>query len=843
VTRRLLEALLRLYPPGFRERYEAEMREVIGRDFARGRRVSAAALAANALLAWVDLSWQSLRRGSIFDLRGLRRARGFGAAVVLVVAVSVAMTIAASGFLRGTLFRPRPYPEPERLVFAWGSNASNGRIRDVVSGPVFLDLRRETGTLEGLAAIHGGSAVIERDGRPQVLDALEVSVDFLRILGVRPALGRDFGDEHRTSRGPRAVVLSHAFWREHFGGEGSAVGRTLVLNRSPHIVLGVMGPEFEFLQRSQVLLPLREDDLLAEDRTFYYYWLIGRLSPGASPGAATRELSALLSRIAAEDPRLREWSVLVERVDQASVAAVRPLLLALAGAVSLVVLAAAANLSSLNLVRTLGRSRELYVRAAIGAPRSALAALVLVETGALAVPGTALGLVLGLALEGWLARTVPGSIPVPGSAATIDALRGAFDVSTVLSALGAASLVWILMSLPSILARAVRGLRLVVAIEIALATVLLVGAGLLSRAADRLLAVDPGVDPDGLLTFYIGELDEPDPAARARYFREVARRIEQVPGVVRAGATDYAPFQGEDDFMGFRLPDRAPPEPGRSPREEWRRVTEGFFEAAGIGVRRGRGFEGADYEAPPSVALVNEAFAQKYWAGADPIGRRLEVALPEYGLLEIVGVVEDVPERGPALPPPPVFFVPLHGHPRDNMAIFVRMESDPLQSLEEVKEAAWSVDSSQPIDRIFPMTALVESAVALPRLARDLVSRFAAIALGLSALGLFAVASYAVRTRRPELGIRLALGATPPRLQLELVSELALLASVGLSVGMLLAVGAASLASALLHGVSPLDPGSFGAAAAVVAGAGLISTYVPARAIARIDPARSIRAL
>jgi ABC-type antimicrobial peptide transport system permease subunit len=219
------------------------------------------------------------------------------------------------------------------------------------------------------------------------------------------------------------------------------------------------------------------------------------------------------------------------------------------------------------------------------------------------------------------------------------------------------------------------------------------------------------------------------------------------------------------------------------------------------------------------------------------------VALSEYGLLEIVGVVEDVPERGPALPPPPTFFVPLHGQPRDNMAIFIRFESDPLERLDAVKEAAWSVDSSQPIDRIFPMTALVETTVALPKLARNLVAQFAAAALGLAALGLFGVASYAVRTRRTELGIRIALGATPRKLQEHLVRELARLASVGLSAGMLLGVGAASIASVLLHGVSPLDPWSLGAAAAVVAGTALVSTLIPARAIARIDPARSIRAL
>ncbi len=840
MARRLLETILRLYPRDFRERYEAEMREVLRRDRARGRSVSALRLAGNALLLWVDRAQRSLTRGSFFDLLSLRNAPGFATVVVGVVAIAVALATVASGFLRGTLFRSAVYPDPERVVFAWGSNASNGQLRDVVSGPNFLDLRERTETLEELAALHNGSASFMRDGRPEVLDAFEVTVDFLRVLGVSPALGRGFGEEHRTSGGPSAVILSHAFWREHFAGDPAAVGSALPLNGSPHTVLGVMGPEFQFLARSQVLLPINEDVLQSEDRTFHYYWLIGRLAPGVTPGAATRELSAILSRVASEDPRLSGWSVLVERVDEIAVSGVRPLLVAIGGAVLLVVLAASANLANLCLVRTLGRRRELFVRRAMGARGSEIAALLWGETAILATAGAAVGLALGIGLLRWLERVVPATVPIPGSAATVSALGGVSDLPTLAWGAAAAGLMWSLMSLPSLLARPLRGLRIVVASELALATVLLLGAGLLSRAADRLLAIDPGVDPEGLLTLYVGELEEEDASARALYFREVLRRVEELPSVRSAGFVDYTPFQGEDDFMGFRLLDRPPPEPGHSPREEWRRTSEGYFDAAGIAVVRGRGFEPRDFEVPPSVAMVNEAFARKYWPAADAIGKRLRVALPEYRLLEIVGVVEDVPERGPAEPSPPTFFAPLHGNPRDNMALFVRVSGEPLSAVEAVKEAVWSVDSSQPIDRVFPMEALLENTVALPRLARKLVAQFAGVALGLGALGLFGVSSYAVRTRRLELGIRLALGATPRRLQRELLVELLPLGGIGLAAGVALGIGAAHLGRALLHGISPADPWTVAGAAFVVSGATLVATYLPARGVAGIDPSRSL---
>ena len=330
----------------------------------------------------------------------------------------------------------------------------------------------------------------------QVLDSLAVSVDFLRVIGVSPALGRDFGDEHRTSSGPSAVILSHGFWRDYLGANPSAIGATLTLKTEPpHTILGDLGPELELVGQSPMLVPLHEDQLAMEDRTFYNYWLIGRLASGATPGAATRELSALVSRIAVEDPRLGGWSVLVERVDEISVAAVRPLLIAIACAVALVVFAGATNLACLNLVRTLGRSRELRIRAAIEDERERDREAGPRRVGRLAIAGAALGLVLGLGLLRWLGGIVPASIPIPGSAAVVSAVRGVYDFPVVLSSLVVAFLLWFLMSLPfNPLTRAMRGLRVVVAAELASATVLLVGAGLLSRAADRLLAVDPGID-------------------------------------------------------------------------------------------------------------------------------------------------------------------------------------------------------------------------------------------------------------------------------------------------------------------------------------------------------------
>jgi hypothetical protein len=354
-------------------------------------------------------------------------------------------------------------------------------------------------------------------------------------------------------------------------------------------------------------------------------------------------------------------------------------------------------------------------------------------------------------------------------------------------------------------------------------------------------AVDPGVDPEGLLTFYAGNLDDLDPPARARYFREVIRRIEEVPGVLRAGACDYLPFQGEDDFMGFRLEDRPPPLPGQGPREEWRRVSAGYFEAAGLDIRIGRGFAPHDFEIPPSVAVVNEAFRRKYFRDGDVLGRRMRVALPAYGLVEVVGVVDDVPERGPAFPAPPTFFVPLSGEPRDSMALFVRVEAILPESIDEIREAVWSVDATQPIDGVVPMSALVAGPLYLPRLAGALLSQFAALALLLAGLGLYGVASHTVRSRRPELGVRLALGATPRRLKRDLLVELAPWALLGFASGAALGIAGGHAGRSLLYQVSPGDPGGIAATALIIAVLVLVSAWLPARSVARIDPSDGAR--
>ena len=290
----------------------------------------------------------------------------------------------------------------------------------------------------------------------------------------------------------------------------------------------------------------------------------------------------------------------------------------------------------------------------------------------------------------------------------------------------------------------------------------------------------------------------------------------------------------------MRFADRPAPAPGQSVREEWRRVTGGFFDTAGLTILGGRGFGTADFEGTPSVAVVNRAFADKHWPGRIAIGQRFDLSPAAYRSLEVVGVVEDVPARGFATPPPPMVYVPLQGSPRVNMALFVRATGDPLERLDAIREAIWSVDASQPIDRVFPMTALVERAGVVSSLARTLVAGLAVLSLLLAVVGVFGVVGFAVRVRRPELGIRLALGAGARRLQREIMADVAPLVAIGVVIGLLLGGATARASRSLLHEVSAIDPGSLLAAGLVLVGAACLATYLPSREVARIDPARTL---
>jgi predicted permease len=387
-----------------------------------------------------------------------------------------------------------------------------------------------------------------------------------------------------------------------------------------------------------------------------------------------------------------------------------------------------------------------------------------------------------------------------------------------------------------------RGIRWLVAIELALATVLCLGAGLTTRSAEKMLAVDVGLEDQGLLVLYFGDVWDRPEEEQVAYFRQVLDAVETVPGVGSAALIDYLPFLQEDDFASIYFLDRSF-QPVRDQREEWRRVSHGLFETAGMRFVQGRSLTADEFVDRPRTAVVNEAFADKHYPGGGAVGQYLSTHDPDYQDLEIVGVVADVRTYGPTEPAPPTLYVPLQGSPRGTTGMYVRAEGgNPWALAEPVREAIWSVDPSQPADGLATMTELVSAWVAIPRTIRTLVSGVATLALFLAAVGVFGVVGYAVRRRMPEFGVRLALGASPGRLRRDVLRGALPLVALGLGGGVLVGWLAAGAAGAVLFGVEPLDPISLAVAVSAMAGAAFLATWIPARRASRVDPTRAIRA-
>lgn len=869
---RALRFLLRLFPKRHREAYGEEMWEVVRYRFERAeggalRRgwltmTTVLDLLASAVGEWTRV-WRrrktmrgtGLRLDARFVLRSLVRSPGYTLTAIVVIAAAVAANATVLSFVRGTLLYEPPWSEPDRVVAVWGSNTVDGQLRDVISGPNFIDMERESSTLESMAAFHFGGTAMMVDGRPEAMNALEASVGFLDVLGVTPALGRGFGAAERTSSGPASILVSHAFWRDRMDSDPAAVGSALVLDEVPHTIIGVLPEGFEFVAPAPVLVPLRDDLLAADDRARIHYNVVGRLAAGATAAEATRELTGVFRRLEEEWETVTNWNVLAEPFVQVTVSAVRPVIWTLAGVVGLVLVIALVNLATLFRIRAVSRRDELGVRVALGAGWGRAARVLSLETVTLVLIGSALGLVVTPWILARVTELLPVWIAIPQSAARVPVLRAWLDPALaslgVLVVTGAS----LLLTLPGVrrtvagpamgagprVHSGIRGIRLLVGVELALATVLCLGAMLTVRSAHRLLQTEVGLEGRGLLSMWVGDVWEWEKEEQVQYFRDIVEAVERVPGVRTAAVIDYPDFMAEDDYARIYFLDRSL-QPQTSQREEWRRVSEGLFETAEMRMALGRSFEADDFRGTPRVAVINESFARKHYRDADPVGEFLSTHNEAYRDLQIVGVVADLRSLGPQSPAPPMLYVPNQGDPRGSQGMYVRVEGDPMSYAEAIREAVWSVDPTQFVAEMAPVSERVESWVAIPRATRTLLSWLAALALSLAAVGVFGVVAFAVRTRRSELGVRLALGASPQRLERDLARAITPVVVMGLVVGLGTGIVGARGARAVLYGVSPLDPLSMAATLfAMVAAAGL-ATWLPAHRATKIDPAEAMRA-
>jgi predicted permease len=812
--------------------------------------------------AWRAEWWETLAQDLRYSVRSLRRDARLSLFAILIVGLGVGASVTVFSVVNALLIRPLPFRNAERLI--WISNGDSPDLSGQTAQVRYVqDLRRESRTLEDVAGYSpfygvGDHSLVSESGEPERLTRVAVTQNFFGLLGVRPALGRLFTSEEAVYGGPKVVLLSNAFWRRRFSSDPTIVGRAVTVDGAPVTVVGVLPPSFDF---GTVFAPGRRVDFfspfpLSEEtnRKGNMLALIGRLRSGATPALAQGEVITLAVNTQRDGERLNGFHPLVRSLRDHVSGGFRPALLVLIGAVALVMMMVCANLSNLLLTRMASREREIATRVALGADRGRLVRQLLTESVVLSATGAALGLVLATGGTRALARSQAVRLPL------LDQVR--VDGAALGFAIAAAVITGILfglapalratgLSIHELLKDAGRGASsgarqqwvrggLVVA-EIALACTLLVGAGLLTRSFLRVLDQDMGFHPDNTVAIRI------DPStkfrtgeARVAYFDDALRRVRAMPGIESVGLTDVLP-------MGFnRLWTVTAPESNVSSKDRTsvfvRVVSEGYLPAMGVVLKAGRDFAESDDARGRPVLIIDESLARRLWPGQNPIGRMIQPG-GNGGPREVIGVVPGLRYQAPEQEAGMDMYLPLR-QSFDFDAVYA-IARGPLTSstlVASVHSALRPMDARLPLTEVRRIQDIVDQSVSPRRFLVMILGGFAVFALVLASLGIYAVVSYGVVQRRREIGIRMALGATPGDVQIDVLARTLRLATLGLTIGVACSWALARLIQGLLFGVTFTDPMTFAAALiALVVVAGLAG-LLPARRAALVNPTESLRA-
>ena len=788
-----------------------------------------------------------------FAVRSLSRRPGFSAIACLALALGIGANTAIFTVVDSALLRPLPYADADRVVIVHSTTRPSS-VGQAVSGGDFVDLRTQSRSFAGLAAFRNTGFNLTGDETAERIDGAVVSPDFFDILGARPFVGHPFAEG--TSGGPREVMLGESLWRRRYSAWPGIVGQTIALNGELFVVAGVMRAEVRHPDAVQLWVtpqrtvpehPLRPAMDTSGNREMQYLDVIGRLRPGIGIGQAQAELSALGARfeqLYPNDDAGRGFKVTLLRED--AVGSLRPTLLVLGGAVAFILLIACANVANLMLARAVGRAHEVAIRIALGATRARLLRLFLAESLVLAGAGGGVGLLLALWIAPAFAALSPAALD-PG------ALRLDLRVLAFTAALSLATAV-VFGVLPALHVEApaealkeagrtgTGGLRrgrlrsaLVVA-EVALALVLLIGAGLLTRSFVRLQRVDPGFDPSGVMTadLWLPATKYPDEARQAAFYAEVVRRLSAAPGIEAAGDVSRLPLSHGNSTRSVQPQGN----PQKNVDADYRIASPGYFHALRIPLRAGRLLSEADRQSGARVALVNEAFARQMWPEGNAVGRQI-VVTTDAKPVEVIGVIGNVRHLSLALPPRPEVYLPEGLEPWPFMTLVVRGHGD-LAALLRTEVAA--VDRDQAISRLETMEQRMAASVAPRRFGVLLIGALAAVAFVLAVTGIYGVMAYSVAQRTREMGIRLALGATP-RAVLGLVLRQAMRLTVaGVVLGLAAALPLGQVLRTLLYEVSATDPATFATFAVLLCGTATAATLVAARRATSVDPALALRA-
>jgi len=786
-----------------------------------------------------------------YGARLLRRSPAFSIVAVLTLALGIGANTAIFTVVNAVLLRPLPFPEPDRLVRIWESSPQ-GFDRNVVDPYNFLNWRERTHSFQQMAAIDGWTLSITGGGEPLAVHGMRASPEFFSILEVAPFMGRGFVPEEGIPGHDHSVILSYAFWRSHYGGDRGILGRKIVMNGEPSSVVGILPPDFRFPGwKADLYVPLALDRAEARKGG---RWLstIARLKPGVSLAQAQQDMAAVAKQLSAERPDMdKDWSAAVVPFLEDLTENIRLPLLVLLASVGLVLLIACANVANLLLMRATGRLREIALRAALGAGRRRILQQLLSESLLLALAGWAGGLAVGYwGLQGLLAL-IPQSVPLPRMESIhLDSGVFLFALSISLATAILFGLVpAIQASRPQLQSALQQGSqrtgvggnrvfrRAFVVAEIALALLLLVGAGLLMRSFARLTSVNPGFSTQHLLTMemFTSPAKYEDNRKRSQYVERVLDEVRSVPGVQAAGSIHFLPLTG--DVSGSCWAPAPGPEPNTSsPSSDFLVTGPGYFRTIGTPMLSGRDFGPQDRFGTPTVLVVNHAFAARFLAGQNPIGKKLNVCWTVPNPVEIVGVVADARQTDLKVAPQPTIFLANAQGPMYFARLVVRTGADPHQLARAVQAAIHRVDPDQAISNVETMDDIFSDSVARPRFQLVLLLVFAGIAVLLATIGVYGVVSYSVTQRTQEIGIRVALGARSMDVSGMVLREGLLLGGLGVALGLAAAVAATRLLSSLLFQVTPTDPVTLGTVAGLLLAVTLAATLLPARRATKVDP-------
>ncbi len=808
----------------------------------------------------MDALLQDLR----YAVRSLSRARGFTIAAAVALALGIGATTALFSVVWAVLLKPLPYHQPDRLV----AILHGDDVNSPVSPADYLDLRREARSFASMAAAQAWSANLSSDGKAERIPALQVSPRLFDVLGVHAAIGRVLTGADDGDGDPYHVVIGHALWTRRFGGDPNIVGRRVRLNGDDYTIDGVMAGSFRFAPfwqtQAELWVPL---DLRARrsDRPGRSLRVFARLADGVGLDAARAEIRVLNNRLVRSHPDTnRGLTTGVVLLSEKAKHRVRPMILATFAMAAFVLLIACANVTTLTIVRSLGRARELAVRSALGAGRARMVRLLLAEGLLLGTVGAGAGLAIAAAaMQAFSGFLPPDALPpyttiiLAPPVAAFAALAG-----LVCSVTATAAPAWqgrLQAPAESLRGegRAITGSRssralrrTMVGVEVALAVTLLASAGLLARTLIALRDVDPGFRASGAVAVSVSTDGSwaSSPAERVQFFDAVRTRAAGIPGVAAVGAINHLPLFGDIWTFGFTIAGRPAPDPGKEPRAVYRVASPGYFRALAQPLIAGRDFDARDTFDGLQVAIVNRALAARWWPRGNAVGSRVAFttrdATPTY--LTIVGIVGDVRQSELTADAADEIYVPLAQRPGDDpsratMTVVARTSGNAIALIPALRNAVWTENKEAAVYEAITLDDVLDREVWRERLAADLVGVFALVALTLAAVGIHGILAYTVSQRTREFGVRLALGATGRSIRALAAREAAVPVAVGLGGGLLLALAVGRWLHHLLVGTQPVDLMVLTMTVAILAAAGIVAGWRPAARAAKVDPAVALR--